>query len=265
MKNNRLSIYVSSPDSYADVFEVFYKGFIKFWADCPYEFVLTTNTQTYKGINCICNNKLGDTWIERTLSAISAIKSKYILLMCDDLIICDNVKNQDVELVLDYMDNHNVKYCRLNPIQYGDDCECNLLKKVNKKTPYAINLQIAIIRIDFFKEMLGDGSLSAWDLENKYLKESAMAQNENFEDVVTVCKPIIPFIHGVYKGKWSKGAVKAIRKRGIEITTKRDFVPYATEVKRKIIGTIQYNCSPRTRVFLKKVMKVLGMKFSTEA
>lgn len=264
MDSNRLSIYVSSPDSYADVFEAFYRGYRKYWEDCPYEFNLTTNTQMYEGINCICNNKQGDSWVERTLAALPMIKSKYILMMCDDLIICDKVKNDDIECVLDYMDEHDIKYCRLKPLRHGDDCECGFLKRVNKKTPYAINLQIAIICIDFFKEMLGDGSLSAWDLENKFLKESATAPDENFEDVVTVCMPIIPFIHGVYKGKWIKGSVKAIRKRGVEIKTNRGFVPFATEVKMNIIEVIQNKFSPNIRAKLKKIMVTLGMKFSTD-
>ena len=264
MDKNRLSIYVSSPDSYADVLDVFLQGYRKYWPDCPYEFILTTNTKQYDGINCICNNMTCDTWVERTLAAIPAVKSKYILLMCDDLIISDNVINQDVERVLDFMDDHNIKYCRLKPFSQGDDCECNLLKWINKKTPYAINLQIAIIRMDFFREILGDGTQSAWGLENKFLKESALAPDENFEDIITVCKPIIPFIHGVYKGKWIKGSVKAIRKSGIEISTKRDFVPFATEVKMNLIEVIQNNCSPNTRVLMKKIMKLLGMKFNTD-
>lgn len=55
--DKRLSIYVSSPDSYSDVLAVFLKGYRRYWSDCPYEFILTTNTKSYEGITCICNNK----------------------------------------------------------------------------------------------------------------------------------------------------------------------------------------------------------------
>ena len=33
--DKRLSIYVSSPDSYSDVLAVFLKGYRRYWSDCP--------------------------------------------------------------------------------------------------------------------------------------------------------------------------------------------------------------------------------------
>ena len=103
--DKRLSIYVSSPDSYSDVLAVFLKGYRRYWSDCPYEFILTTNTKSYEGITCICNNKQNDTWVERTIAALPVIKSKYVMLMCDDIILSDNVDNSLIERLLDYMDS----------------------------------------------------------------------------------------------------------------------------------------------------------------
>ena len=54
--DKRLSIYVSSPDSYSDVLAVFLKGYRRYWSDCPYEFILTTNTKSYEGITCIISS-----------------------------------------------------------------------------------------------------------------------------------------------------------------------------------------------------------------
>ena len=106
--DKRLSIYVSSPDSYSDVLAVFLKGYRRYWSDCPYEFILTTNTKSYEGITCICNNKQNDTWVERTIAALPVIKSKYVMLMCDDIILSDNVDNSLIERLLDYMDSHEI-------------------------------------------------------------------------------------------------------------------------------------------------------------
>jgi len=113
--DKRLSIYVSSPDSYSDVLAVFLKGYRRYWSDCPYEFILTTNTKSYEGITCICNNKQNDTWVERTIAALPVIKSKYVMLMCDDIILSDNVDNSLIERLLDYMDSHEIRYCNLGP------------------------------------------------------------------------------------------------------------------------------------------------------
>ena len=154
--DKRLSIYVSSPDSYSDVLAVFLKGYRRYWSDCPYEFILTTNTKSYEGITCICNNKQNDTWVERTIAALPVIKSKYVMLMCDDIILSDNVDNSLIERLLDYMDSHEIRYCNLGPTPKGSKIKSfPLLRSVNKQIPYAINLQFGIFRKDLFVELLG--------------------------------------------------------------------------------------------------------------
>ena len=141
--DKRLSIYVSSPDSYSDVLAVFLKGYRRYWSDCPYEFILTTNTKSYEGITCICNNKQNDTWVERTIAALPVIKSKYVMLMCDDIILSDNVDNSLIEQLLDYMDSHEIRYCNLGPTPKGSKIKSfPLLRSVNKQIPYAINLYL---------------------------------------------------------------------------------------------------------------------------
>ena len=253
--DNRLSIYVSSPDSYADVFSVFLEGYRKYWPDCPYEFILTTNTKEYEGIHCICNGEVADSWVSRTIAALPKIKSKYILMMCDDLIISDAVDKDKIECILDFMDNHNIKFCRLNPLNIGEKIsELPILRKISKQTPYAINLQIGIFNKDFFSELLGDGEKSAWDIERMINSEASVAKNEYYEDVVTVSEYVIPYIHGVYKGMWKRLSVRKINKKGIRFNIQRPFVPIKLELKIFLIKWLQYKMSPRTRKFLKKVL-----------
>ncbi len=62
----------------------------------------------------------------------------------------------------------------------------------------------------FFVELLGDGSLSAWDIENSINEQAAVAPSEDYKDVVAVSEYILPYIHGVYKGKWIRHAVEKI-------------------------------------------------------
>ena len=263
--DNRLSIYVSSPDSYADVFAIFLKGFRKFWSDCTYEFILTTNTRSYEGITCICNNKQNDTWVERTLVTLPAIKSKYILLMCDDIIISDKVDNSVIERLLDYMDSHEIKYCRLEPIPKGDIIKSfPLLRSVNRQTPYAINLQLGIFRKDFFVELIGDGSLSSWDIENSINEQAAFAPNEDFKDVVAVSKYILPYIHGVYKGKWIRQAIANLTKLGLYEDSGRGIVSFSQQLKIDMTHWFQWKISLNQRRMLKSVLSMMGIRFATK-
>lgn len=263
--DNRLSIYVSSPDSYSDVFDVFLKGYRKYWSGCPYEFMLTTNSWSYEGLTCICNHKQGDSWVERTLEAMPQIKSKYILLMCDDLIISGGVDNKEVESILDYMDAHDIRFCRINPLPKKNIIEeLPYLSRVNRQTPYAINLQIGIFRKDYFEQLLGDGTLSAWEIENKIIVESAEAKDELFLDVVAVNRYVIPFVHGVIKGKWIRKALRYVKKEYPEYEVSRGVIPLSMQVKIDLIDLLQHSLSSTFRLALKKIVGFFGINFVTK-
>ena len=263
--DNRLSIYVSSPDSYSDVLEVYLKCFKKYWSDCPYEFILTTNSRNYEGATCICNNKPGDTWIERTIAAYSHITSKYILMMCDDILINGKIDNEKIESILDYMDQNDIKFCRLKPVKQGEKIlEFPFLNRVSKQMPYAVNLQIGIFRMDYFKQVIGDGTLSAWDIENKLNTEASIAEDCISSDVISANSIVIPFIHGVDKGKWYRKAISFIKKEFPDYKFVRPVLPIFIELKNYTIGLIQYNLSPRRRKRIKEMAQKLGVGFASK-
>lgn len=263
--DNRLTIYVSSPDSYADVFDVFLKGFRKYWNDCPYDFIFTTNTYSYDGITCICNHQPGDSWVERTIAALPQIKSKYILLMCDDIIINKKVNNHDIERILDYMDNHEIRFCRMSPIRKGERIpELPILNAVNKRQPYAINLQIGIFRKDLFVELLGDGTENAWEIENWINKDAACAKDELFMDVVTVNQAVIPFVHGVMKGLWIRSAIRFIQEEFPDYVFSRAGQSIKDEIKVWLMGMFGSRLSPKSRVLMKRCLRCLGVRFVTD-
>ena len=263
--DKRLSIYVSSPDSYSDVLAVFLKGYRRYWRDCPYEFILTTNTKLHEGITCICNNKQDDTWVERTIAALPVIKTKYVMLMCDDIILSDDVDNSLIEQLLDYMDNHEIRYLNLVHIPKGAKINSlPLLHSINKQTPYAINLQFGIFRRDLFVELLDDGSLSGWDIENSINEQAAVAPNDDFKDIVAVSKYALPYIHGVYKGKWIRHSVKELTKLGLYIEDfHRGVIPLSQQIKIGLTNWIQWKISPRQRIKLKRILRKMGVKFTT--
>lgn len=262
----RLTLYVSSPDSYADVFDVFLRAFRKYWKDCPYEFVLTTNTNSYSnGIKCICNYKKGDTWTERTLAYLPQIESKYILLMCDDLIINRKVDNAQIEGVLDYMDNHKIRYCRLKPLPIGNAIsEMPILNRVNKQMPYAVDLQMGIFKKDYLLELLGNGSLSAWDIENKINVEASKNKDESYEDIIGVNHAVISCVHGVYKGKWIHNAHSYIRKEYPNYQFSRPLLSFKYELKIMIVKNFNMLLSFRRRRKLKSLARILGFYFATK-
>lgn len=265
MLKNRLTIYVSSPDSYSDVFKVFLKCYRKYWSDCPYEFVLSTNTLNYEGIRTLCNYKQNDTWTERTISALKEIRSEYILLMNDDFFITNYVNNKKIEDILDLMDKHNLNFCKLAknasgvPIEKG-----SYLLKTHKRQPYGKNLQVGIFRKSYITNLLGDGSKSAWDLEKEWLKDTYNAKNEYFDDIVASNEIIIDTVHGVAKGMWFPSALKKLKSLQIEVDSPRKIISKSEENRINLFRFMGKRCSPRLRYIIKKFLTKTGVKFTTE-
>lgn len=211
------------------------------------------------------NDKQNDTWVERTIAALPVIKSKYVMLMCDDIILSDNVDNSLIERLLDYIDSHEIRYCNLGPTPKGSKIKSfPLLRSVNKQIPYAINLQFGIFRKDLFVELLGDGSLSAWDIENSINEQAAVAPSEDYKDVVAVSEYILPYIHGVYKGKWIRHAVENLSRLSLYIDSGRGIVPLSQQIKIDMTNWLQWKISPKQRRALKNVLSRVGMKFATK-
>lgn len=237
---NRLSVFVSSPDKHSDVFEVFLSCFKRFWNDCPYEIILSTNTSTCDGIKAYRNYQVGDSWIERTLSVLKVLRTKYVLLMCDDLCVCEKPNLAEIEKILDTMDMYGIKCCRLEPIKKSIPVRGNKdLVWVYKKMPYALNLCMGIYDREYLIKQLGDGNASAEELEKKWLLAALKAKDEYFEDIVACKKQVIKVIHCIAEGKWIKNSIKKLQKMGIEAKTEREIMKQKDEmifILKSVVG-----------------------------
>ena len=263
--DKRLCIFTSSPNSYADVFGVFYKCFNKFWSDCPYEFVLATNDQQYEGITVVNNNDFSDNWMTRAIPALKSINTKYVLHIADDCFITEQVDNKEIESILDDMDAHGLNFCGLaNKIKGKPLHKNSLLYRVNKRKPYAKNLQVGIFNREYLLQVLGDGSLSAWDIEKGWIAEMMQAPNEDFADVVAAKQGVITTLHGVAKGKWFPTVLKKLKKLGVEVESDREQLSAVEEKKINTIKKLGKLFSPSARRGLKKVLSKLGFGFSTD-
>lgn len=267
MKNDRLSIVVSSPDSYKDAFAVLLKSFFAFWPDCQYEFILGTNTQEYSGIKVVLSNESNDTWKDRMKIILDVVKSKYVLMLTDDNIITKPIKNEEVEMILDDMDKYDLNFCKLNksPNARGKELYKNaVLRRIPLKQPYGKNLQVAIFRTSYLKEIISS-KLSAYELENRWIVDSSTAKKGYFQDCVVHKKNFLGTVHGIVAGKWMPTAVWKIKKAGITINSQRKVMPVYQELKLKIIHRVSLLFSSKTRMKIKKILAKSGKKFVTEA
>ena len=264
--NKRMCVYVSSPETYKDVFDLFYICKNKYWPDNLYRLVLSTNYETnYDGVHIINSKNSDDTWVERSVKALSLINEKYVMLLCDDLFISKRINTTYIEEILNFMDDNDIKYCRLKPLYGGKIIkEIKYLSWLKKNTPYGINLQRGIYRKDFLISLIGDGSKSAWDIEADLLKKTQQSSSEYFDDMVTCNKNIFPVVHAVDKGKWLPRALLFLKQENIYVDSTRKTMPIFIAILQDIKGLCGNVFSPNFRRGIKKLLSKIGIKFTTE-
>lgn len=267
MMKKRLTIFINSPDNYADVFSVFLQCFKLNWKECRYDMVLSTNSLKYSDENIIVYNNYceNDTWMNRTIPVIRQIDTKYILLMCDDSIITHKIDDLLIERILDDMDLLKLDYCKLTGSVKGETIgNSGLLTKVQKNTPYARNLQVGIFNKEYLIGLLGDGSKSPWDLESEWLKEAGRESKEYFQNIVISNTDIMHVRNAVLKGRWYSSALKQLKDMGINVCPERCVIGSVEEKRLQMFEVWGVIIPPQMRPLVKKILKVFGIKFATD-
>ena len=261
-----ICFYVSSPYSYKDIFDVYYQTFQKFAAKSSIPLVLSSNYDAiYEGIQIISSDDINDSWVTRSIDALKQIKTKYVLLSCDDMFLINEFLDNEIFHIVDVMDKLNINFCRLKPRKKGVQVSGeDYLIYEYQSIPYAKNLQIGIFNREYLLNVLGDGKLSAWDIEANWLKESYLAKNIPFKDVICVSKPILKIVHAVDKGKLYPSAIKEIKRIGLDINTEREVMPVIRELKLHIYGLWGTLLPNKSRYILKRILSKIGFKFTTE-
>lgn len=264
--NARMAILINTPDNYSDVFSVFLQCKEKNWKNCQYEIVVSTNTKEYENLTVLhSGGEMGNSWMEREILALNSINAKYILMMCEDSLIMEKVEESAFEDILDDMDKYGINYCKLTAPQKNEGLgESGLLSKVKKNKPYARNLMVGIYNREYLLDLIGDGSKSPWELESEWLKETHTAKNEYFSDIAVVNREILYAQNAVLKGRWYSSALKSLAGIGICVDPQREIISWKEE---KIINTYALaggKVPPKLRPVLKKIGKIIGLKFASD-
>ena len=266
MENSLLTIYVSSPLAYRDVFNVFYKCFKRCWGDCTFPFVLSTNSSTdsFDDITVINSENECDSWVERSIFSLKKISTKYVLIMCDDIFISHKVNNDKIKEIVKFMDDNNMDFCRLKPTKKGKRKEKNILL-LSSNVPYAKNLQIGIYNREFLLRELGEGKESAWDIENRWNKEALANSKRYYSNIIGVRKPVIHYYHGVFKGRWFPRVFKKLKKDGLLFDTGREVLSFKIASYEHIKGFFGCLFPLSLRYKIKKLLLKFGVHFTTES
>lgn len=269
-KSTEVSILVSSPDSYNEVFKVFMNLFHKYWKDCKYDLILANNVMDYDDdkVNVINCGENAMSWCQRTVQAIKQTKSKYYIVITEDSLITDFIDTNEIEKIIQIMKSNSLVFYKLYPKPNASGklyLGIPHVHEIPKRQPYGLNLNTAIWERDYLLNCLGDGTLTGWDIEEKWLYEASIAPNESFSNCVVDDRNVLSTVHGVAKGKWLPKSLERLEAIGCKVDTgsrgvlskKEEFVISA----RKKFNNIS---SPKLRKVIKGTLSKVGFKFTTK-
>ncbi len=214
---NNYKIFVSSSDSYADIWPVFFDMFKKYWPEFKGEIVLNTQEKTYQrddlNIRCTCigrGKKFGETF----RAGLDAVNTEHVLLIMIDYLFMGKVNHTQLEEYYQFFQQDDLDslclvfqgYPNIQPTRHSD------LVYVIPPAPHIMfSYQIAFWKKSMLYEM-------ALPHENPWMSEWYGSQRAEIMQIKLVCpqkeikRPIPYDLKGcLHQGKWLNNAVDFLK------------------------------------------------------
>lgn len=216
-KSAELAILIYSCWKNSDMWSISYKLLNKYWPDCKYKVILLTDkyegTKEQYGFDDIV--VLDGTWYDMIMAGIERAGTPYVMLWMDDYLVCDYVKNQDIDIHIEIAKKYNAANIRLMESPtiianvYEDDSEYNYYEP---GTAYSFSTQVGIWDVDFLKRNI-KREWTAWDFERK----GSVEVKDYNQPLLASRSYVFPYEEGVRRGKWMDNGVRICKRNGIEI------------------------------------------------
>jgi len=247
MQSDRMSLLVMSCDRYADLWNPM-SGFLnKFWRDCPYEILLSTESASPAPETAfhrvIHSNRAA--WSGRLLDTLISIATPYTMLLLDDLWPSQPIPTAAVEEILDLMERDAIGSVHLrNEGTDQRDYEKDSAYRIYASgAPYRISASAAIWNTAFLKSVLRSEE-SAWEFER-----IGSYREEALELPVLVCKnsplSVVCGSGAVEQGKWEPLALVFANEQGILVDSGKRPVKNWRDKLKKSIKSLVYNINPK--------------------
>lgn len=210
---DRLSIYVSSFDDYADIWPAFFARFFKYWPDCPYPIYLGTVGKVYDDARVLPLHA-GDhkNWSSRAVEHLKQIEAPYVLLMLEDYMLDRAVDNAVLAKLVALMDLYDLDAIRLFP--YPPPALAMpgvpLIGFQALGQPNRISTQATLWRRDSLLALIRPGE-SLWEFEI-----NGSIRSNRFPGSICGCwEPAVSYVMAIGKGRWFRRALRSLARDGI--------------------------------------------------
>ena len=247
MQSDRMSLLVMSCDRYADLWNPMSDCLNRFWPDCPFEILLSTETaspETETAFHRVVHSARA-AWSGRLLDTLNSIATPYTMLLLDDLWPSLPIPTVAVEEILDLMERDAIGSVHLrNEGTDQRDYEKDSAYRIYASgAPYRISASASIWNTAFLQSVLRPEE-SAWEFER-----IGSYREEALKLPVLVCKnsplSVVCDSGAVEQGRWEPLALTFAKEQGIAVdTTKRPIKRWRDRL-RKSIKSLIYNANPK--------------------
>lgn len=220
-KNTILSILVYSCWKNSDMWDIFIRLFNKYWDNCMYKLVLLTdkvdNYEDKYGFDEIV--VLDSNWKDMISAGIDAVKTEYVMLWMDDYLLCDYVKNEDIDFYLKVARKYSAANVRLleSPSIVAKTFEKD--ERLNCYAPgtaYSISTQVGIWNVELLKEYISNYQ-TPWEFERK----GSIEIKDTTHPLLAPKHYVFPYEEGVRRGKWMDNGVRLCKRNNIPLDFSR--------------------------------------------
>lgn len=264
-----ISIVFIGYDGYVDVWSHCFELLNKYWEKRPKTYLVTQELNpNYKQVEVINAGKEAE-WSRKVQVALKEIKTKYVLLMLEDFFITDYVDNRKFTKVVDLIKNNNIiyyqlfvqlpKFISIKGKRYKNN---NGLCIIPPDKKYPINLQAVIWDRDYLEKVVGEGNYNAWQFEIKYQRMDNI--NKTKIQYLIDKRNILNITHAVVQSSYLRGAVKKLKKMGINVIGERKILSRKDDFMYNF-KLFAYGVAPRFLVNpMKKIGRMMKIDFVTD-
>lgn len=214
-KSKDLAILVYSCWKNSDMWYVFGSLFKKYWNECNYRIILLTDKCESAGEQFIFDEivELDKSWYEMLMAGLERANTEYVMLWMDDYLLCDYVKEDDIEYFIKVAKKYNAANIRLieSPMIKAKTYKKNVqYNEYAPGTAYSFSTQIGIWNVKCLKEYLRP-EWTAWDFERK-----GSIEVKDFQHPLLAPKYYtFPYEEGVRKGKWLDSGIRVCKRNNL--------------------------------------------------
>jgi hypothetical protein len=208
--DTELAVLIVSCDRYKDLWPLCTSMLARFWPDCPYPIYLMSNEPAqFPGLR---NLAIGPDkgWSANLIKALEAISEEYVLLFLEDLILERPVDSARVDGLFHWFKEARGNCLRMNPSPPAD-LPCNEMVGIaSPLSLYRTSTVMTLWRRSVLIDLL-DPAENAWQFEIL-----GGARSDRYDGFYAAHVPTFAFINTVARGKWSRRAIRRVRRLGVE-------------------------------------------------